>query len=335
MQIKDLGEFGVIQKISGKFPQPEQAGFFGIGDDCSVIQKDDSESYLVTCDTLIENIHFLISKIEPQDLGYKSLAVNLSDIAAMGGVPEYAFLSMALPADTDTAWIDKFLDGLHDLAVREQVVLAGGDTTKSPGNIAITITVIGIIKTDNIKRRNGAKPGDKLFVTGFTGDSGGGLRLLTEGHDDETDQSAADLIIAHNRPKAYTGEGAWLGTLPAVHAMIDLSDGLASDARHIAESSGVAIRIDLDKIKVSESLLIKAGKYGWDATELAVSAGEDYSLLFAADANQSEQIQSAYFEKFGESLDCIGEVHEGEGVAFYRKGKKVKKPYHGFDHFKK
>lgn len=335
MQVKDLGEFGLIQRISDKFQSPDQQGFIGIGDDCSVIPKDDLNSYLVTCDTLIENIHFLTPNIEPNDLGYKSLAVNLSDIAAMGGIPEYAFLSMALPVETDTAWIDKFLDGLHDLAVREHVVLAGGDTTKSPGNIAITITVIGIIETGNIKRRTGAEPGDKLFVTGFTGDSGGGLRLLTEGHKNETDQSVTDLIRAHNRPKVYTGEGIWLGTLPAVHAMIDLSDGLASDARHIAESSRVAIRIDLDEVPVSENLQIKAGEYGWDTTELVISAGEDYSLLFAADASESEQIQAAYFEKFGESLNCIGEIREGEGVDFYRKGKKVKKPYHGFDHFKK
>ncbi len=335
MQVKNLGEFGLIQRISGKFESPDQQGFIGIGDDCSVIPKDDLDSYLVTCDTLVENIHFLISNIEPHDLGYKSLAVNLSDIAAMGGIPEYAFLSMALPVETGTSWIDKFLDGLHDLAIREHVVLAGGDTTKSPRNIAIAITVIGIIKKGNIKRRNGAEPGDKLFLTGSAGDSGGGLRLLTEGHENEADQSATDLIQAHNRPTVYTVEGAWLGTLSAVHAMIDLSDGLASDARHIAEFSGVSIRIDLDKVPVSESLLIKAGEYGWDVTELAVSAGEDYSLLFAADASESDRIQSAYFEKFGEHLTCIGEVRVGEGVDFYRKGKKVKKPYHGFDHFKK
>ena len=334
MQLKDLGEFGLVQKISEKFLQAEHTGFLGIGDDCSVIPKDDLESYLVTCDTLIENIHFQTSKIEPEDLGYKSLAVNLSDIAAMGGIPEYAFLSMALPVDAETDWIYKFLDGLQSLAVREQVVLAGGDTTKSPGNIAITITVIGIIKTGNVKRRNGAKPGDKLLVTGLTGDSGGGLRLLTEGYGDETNQSAIDLIKAHNRPKPYTDEGAWLGTLPAVHAMIDLSDGIASDALHIAKSSGVEFHIDLDKIPVSESLQTKAVELGWDVAELAISAGEDYSLLFTADPVESKWIQSAYFEKFGEPLNAIGDVRKGEGVKFFRNGKKVNKHYHGFDHFK-
>ncbi len=333
MQVNELGEFGLIDQIRKRFEGYYNSSVTGIGDDCAIIPKNKFVSNLVTCDTLIENIHFFKNGIQPEDLGHKSLAVNISDIAAMGGKAEYAFLSLAVPAVTSCTWITRYLDGLHDLARDEGVILLGGDTTKSPEHIAITITVIGSADNQNIKRRSEAKPGDMICVTGYLGDSGGGLQLLLENRK-LTDEHERNLVHTHNHPRVCHHEGRWLASQQAVHAMIDITDGIASDAWHVARASGLTLLIDTEQLPLSESLIITSEKHDWNIRQLAVSAGEDYVLLCTIDPLECDRIQKAYYKKFGSNLFAIGKVKQGKpNVEIFGKGEKISVLSGGFEHF--
>ena len=178
MKVTEIGEFGLIRRFSPPFLAPLAAGELGIGDDCAVLPLPDGSVLLATTDMLVEDIHFLRRAIPPADLGWKSLAVNLSDIAAMGGSPHAAFLSLALPRDVEVEWVDSFFAGLKELAEESGTELLGGDTTRSPERVVVNIAVLGGARPDRVKLRSGARPGDAVCVTGFLGDSGGGLELV-------------------------------------------------------------------------------------------------------------------------------------------------------------
>lgn len=267
MNINKLGEFGLISQIATKFKDLIPSGCSGIGDDCAIIPVSATQSMVVTSDMLIEDVHFITSKITPYQLGYKSLAVNLSDIASMGATAHSSFLSIALPSHITVDWCNDFFEGYR----AHNIALLGGDTTKSTDKIAINITAIGIVDNVNIKLRSGAQVGDKIYVTSTLGDSAGGLRAILEGVD-------SPLIDDHNMPIPHLVQGLELGTECQVHSMMDVSDGVASDLRHILRASGVGAKIELTKIPISESLRNSR----WNALELALTGGEDYCLLFTA-----------------------------------------------------
>ena len=311
MKLSDLGEFGLIAQIRERFPAPD--GTTGIGDDCAILPQRDGRDTLVSTDMLVEGTHFLRDDIPPYDLGWKSAAVNLSDIAAMGGQPTGTFLSLALPADLDAGWVEEFLRGYRDLSARFSTPLLGGDTTASPDRICINVAVLGECPTRMARRRSDARVGDLVCVTGTLGDSAAGLKAILEGVEHDADVQA--LIDRHYRPLPRVEEGRQLAATPGVHAMMDISDGIGSDLRHILEasscqqtgmSSSGGGRVPLKghfraerglffcpgsgspgdpdtSIPVSDVLRRVCDKFGWDATELAVSGGEDYELLFTVD----------------------------------------------------
>ncbi|MCX8010773.1 MAG: thiamine-phosphate kinase, partial [Ignavibacteria bacterium] len=227
MKLSAIGEFGFIKRASEILNQKLPKDIVGIGDDCAVIPIESNKSLLVTTDMLVEDIHFLRDKISPLDLGFKSLAVNLSDIAAMGGEPKSAYISIAIPPDVEIEWLDNFYSGIRQLTESENVYILGGDTTKSPNKIVINFSVIGIAQTNFIKYRSSALVGDYICVTDFIGDSGGGLKILLNNL--ESDDDAKYLVQRHNKPKPQIQEGKWLATRPEVHAMMDVSDGIDSD----------------------------------------------------------------------------------------------------------
>ncbi len=332
MNLRDLGEFNMIQRIAPLFAR-EDAGTLGIGDDCAILPWGEGRSLLATTDMLIEGSHFLIERISPEDLGHKALAVNLSDIAAMGGKPLAAFLSVGLPSTTTVEWIDRFFAGLAEQSRAAACPLLGGDTTKSPGGVVINITVLGTIETALIKTRAGAKPGDVLAVTGNLGDSGGGLKLLlaTSALDTAAERS---LMQAHHRPVPHMAEGQWLAERTAVHAMMDVSDGLGSDVRRIMEQSKVGAEIQLDGLPVSPALQEVARQYQWDAASLAVGAGEDYCLLCAVDAPAFPETSRAFEADFGRPLFPVGRIIAGHDLVFRVAGEIAAPGIRGFDHFK-
>jgi thiamine-monophosphate kinase len=269
VKLSELGEFGLIDRFSRRFLQKLPAGVVGIGDDCAVIPQNEQTSLLVTTDALVENIHFLRSAIRPEDLGYKALAVNLSDIAAMGGTPSHIFLSLAIPKECEVEWLDQFFEGFYGLAQSESVTVLGGDTTQSPGPFVINVTLLGTARTEFVKFRSTAQVGDWVCVTGYLGDSSGGLRSLLE--DRPADEDIRRLREAHHRPRPHLAEGKWLASQSGVHAMMDISDGIDSDLRRIMEQSNQGVRIDLEKLPRSPSLKNASALYQWNDVELAAT----------------------------------------------------------------
>ncbi len=333
MKVTEIGEFGLIRRFSPPFVAALAVGELGIGDDCAVLPQADGTVLLVTTDMLVEDVHFLRRAIAPADLGWKSLAVNLSDIAAMGGSPHAAFLSLALPRDVEVAWVDAFFAGLKELADSTGTELLGGDTTSSPERVVVNIAVLGRARPERVKLRSGARPGDAVCVTGFLGDSGGGLELVLAGYA-AADDDEAELLRVHNRPHPHLAEGAWLAARPEVRAMMDVSDGIDSDLRRIGERSHCGARVDLARLPVSSALSRVGAHRKWDVERLAAAAGEDYCLLLAVDPGGLEALAAGFAAAFGRPLAVIGAITDGpEAVRYERAGREAVLHGHGFDHF--
>ena len=326
------GEFEFIRNINRLFLPLVPSGTEGIGDDCAVIPLGDGGLLTVTTDMLVEGTHFLRHRITAFELGFKSLAVNLSDAAAMGATPAASFLSIALPADIAPAWAEGFLHGYKSLSEEFGVPLLGGDTTSSQTGLTVNVTVLGKVSAREIKRRNAARAGDAVCVTGVLGDSAVGLKLLTEAT--EYAKEEHKLIRMHHTPKTWVKEGTWLGTQEAVHAMMDVSDGIASDLRHILNASGVGARIELSRLPLSPEMTKVCRERGWNPERAAAEGGEDYVLLFTADAEECNGLQKDFQARFGAGFTVIGEIAAGKpGIEWYRNGIRVPEDFRGYEHF--
>ncbi|MEG0499656.1 MAG: thiamine-phosphate kinase [Rikenellaceae bacterium] len=325
MDLKELGEFGLIARIKSRFRDSLAKGVEGIGDDCAVIPLNDVSSYVVTTDLLVEGRHFLMDRISPFELGYKSLAVNISDVAAMGAAPRFSFLSLALPSEVCGEWCEQFLEGYHALSSQFSVALLGGDTTAAEnGHMVISVTAIGQVENQNIKRRSGARRGDIIAVTKQLGDSSLALRMILDG-----DDISKDLRAKHNTPLPHINEGIWLGARKEVHAMMDISDGVASDMEHICELSGCGARIFIDKIPQSDVLEKICAEHGWSALDFSLSGGEDYGLLLTVDSEAFECLQREFFGK----LYAIGVITDGDSVVYMDSAGVPMAQKKGFRHF--
>lgn len=312
-----MTEFGFIDKICARFAELPLNGFEGIGDDCAVLPVADGDALLFTADLLNEGVHFLRRATSARELGGKALAVNLSDIAAMGGRPVATLLSLALPPDAGETWAEEFMEGYRALSERYGVALVGGDTTRSGQGITINVTAIGRAPLSCIKRRSAARPGDVLFTTGALGASGAGLRDLLAGR---LDTPAA---VEHRNPRPQVEEGLWLGMRREVHAMMDLSDGLASDLRHILDRSGVGAEVLLERIPVAE---------GSDL-QTAACGGEDYRLLLTADAEGAGRLADEFLKRFGSPLHPLGRITGTRELVWLQNGNPVPLDWHGFTHY--
>lgn len=332
MKLKEIGEFGFIERFKPMFQSLVPESQIGIGDDCAIIPLNESEDWLITTDLLLEDVHFLRNAISPEQLGYKSLAVNLSDIAAMGGSPVGSFLSLGIPPDIEVEYLDALMKGYQTLSSEYNTPLLGGDTTSSKKHLTINVCVIGKCPGGLARKRSMARYGDAVCVTGFLGDSAGGLQILL----DKLSSSAKHdpLLHKHHEPEPRLGEGRFLAGYPEVHAMMDISDGIASDLNHILKASSVSARIHLDWLPVSEALTTNASTHGWNALELAAAGGEDYELLVTVAADKLEVIQKEFQERFGYPLTQIGFIEEGNPeISWYYKSDRVQLSQTGFDHF--
>ncbi len=323
MKLSEINEFDLIQKIKNNFSYDMSSQFQGIGDDCAIFPKNEKEVWLVSTDLLVEGVHFLKDKISAEDLGYKALAVNLSDIAAMGGKPTFLFLSLALPKDLQLSWWEDFMQGFKKLADEYGVKLMGGDTTASLSAIAINVTVIGEMPTKNIKKRSTAQIGDKIFVTGPLGDSLAGLQCVLQ------NEKNPALIKKHYHPVPKLKEGQWLSTLSEVHSMMDLSDGLYSDLKHITKGAV----IDLENIPLSLELKEYAHRKKENAQEMAVVGGEDYELLLTVLAAKADDVQQKFQDFFKRPLFCIGEVTSDQKISYKKNNQEVIIKRQSFSHF--
>ncbi len=311
------GEFDFISEIREKFPSP--AGVLGIGDDCAAIPQRSGEETLVSTDMLIEGTHFLIDDITPYQLGWKAAASNFSDIAAMGGSPVGTFLALALPKDLPVKWSEEFLAGLHEISSKYGFPLLGGDTTASPEGVCICITVLGRAASGRSLKRSGAVVGDLVCVTGTLGDSAAGLSAILKG--ERRSDEVEYLVSRHYLPEPRVAEGIALAESGGVHSMMDISDGIGSDLRHIMKESKVGIEIDIDKIPVSNQLRLYCNRNNVDMYSFAAAGGEDYELLFsvAPEAEPSLKVEHT----------VIGRVTPGRSLVW----KGSDKDYVGFRHF--
>ncbi len=320
MVMSQRGEFGFIDYIKANFPVQE--GTIGIGDDCAVMPAGEGE-LLFSTDLLMEGVHFLRNESSPEDVGWKAAAVNLSDIAAMGGTPVATFLSIALPKEAQGEWAERFIEGYTDISRRYGVPLLGGDTTSSLRDIAVNVGVLGRCPSGKRLMRTGAKVGETIYVTGPLGDSAGGLQAILKGIDrtEETDV----LIGRHKRPVPRIDAGKVLMESGKVGAMMDISDGIASDLRHIMKASGVGAVVALDKLPYSEQLHSVCAEHGWDRFELATSGGEDFELLFTGPEGLENVMDIKVYP--------IGRIVQGNNLTWTLDGKKADFDFNGYKHF--
>jgi thiamine-monophosphate kinase len=307
----------------------------GIGDDAALVDVGDRLDILTT-DLLVEDVHFRRDGISPRDLGYKAIAVNVSDIAAMGGSPRYGLVSVALPRDVAIGWVVELYGGVRDASAEYAMTVVGGDTSLSD-RIVLSVTVTGEVAKDGAVTRAGARPGDRLVVTGALGASAGGLRLAEA--DPEAVRSAVgsewarELVAAHVRPQARVGEGQTLAQAGAT-AMMDLSDGLAIDLGRLCRESAVGAAVELARIPVAPGLAPLAGVLPIDPLQLALSGGEDYELLAALPPHAVGPATSKIRERFGTPLTEVGEIRREEGlVAVLEDGSERPLEPTGWDHF--
>ncbi len=288
----------------------------GIGDDCAVLELTAGELLVATTDLLVEDVHFRRRYTEPADLGWKALAVNLSDVAAMGARPRWALVALACPAGTTMDEVEAFYEGLAALGAEHEVMVVGGDTSASPAGWMVNVSVLGTTDRPPLLR-SGARPGDVVAVTGDLGRAAGGLALL--GRREAPAGIAADALAAltgaHLRPRPRTREGQWLAAAGAVTAMIDLSDGLATDVRHLAEESGVTARVVLGRIPVADATRSVARALRQDPLGWATSGGEDYELLLTCEAASFERVRAGLREATGTALTAIGSIEAGPPAA--------------------
>ena len=333
---QELGEFAFIDRIAAHGLVREEGVVCGIGDDCAVFSLEGDRVLLMTADLMVEEVHFLRTA-DPEGIGYKLLAVNLSDVAAMGGEPRDAVVSVAIPTDFDVGYMERIYEGLHACAARFGVNVAGGDTTRSPGPLVLNLTLTGRMARDRVCTRSGARPGDLVCVSGTLGDSAAGLALLLGREAEIASEDRAYLLRRHHRPEPRVALGQALAETGALTAMIDLSDGAASDLRHICQRSEVSAAVVSDRVPTSPALRSFCRATGTDPMSPALSGGEDYELLFTVDPERAGRIEALGREGDLPPVTRIGRIETGPPALFLQAKDGGREPLEasGFDHFRR
>ncbi|MEA3348213.1 MAG: thiamine-phosphate kinase [Pseudomonadota bacterium] len=334
LTIADWGEFGFIEALKRRSPKASGDLKLGIGDDASWWSPALDNGILTTTDMLVEGVHFDLSHTSAADLGYKSLAVNLSDLAAMGAQPSTVYLSLALPARIEKAWLESFVDAFLLLAKKHGVQLAGGDTVQSD-QLVISVTLCGLAPAGSPVLRSGAAVGDDLYFSGTLGDSFLGLKLL-QGHlrvPAALREPAIFLQIRHLRPTPRVNLGKMLAGTGAVTAMLDVSDGVIADLGHLLTASG-GLGAELESLRLP---LSNAGRHFLEADLVdyltLLSGGEDYELLFTIPPDQRSKIETIA-AKTAVNLTRIGKITEQAGIYMLVDGsRKALGERGGYDHF--
>lgn len=309
-----MKEFDLIQRLTANLPKNDSV-VSGAGDDCAVLDLGVPGRYvLFKTDAVVQGIHFTASASQEQ-IGHKALGRCLSDVAAMGGSPTAALITLALPPNFDVAFVDGVYAGISALAQRFGVAIAGGETTTNPERLLISVSVLGTVERNRCVHRAGARPGDAIFVTGQLGGSLSGKHLDFE-------------------PRLV--EGQWLATHVDVHAMIDVSDGLAGDLRHILHSSGVGAELLSESIPISREAKLKARNESSAKPPLlaALTDGEDFELLFTVASRDAVAVLDAWKKRFPDlPLTCIGRITETPGLKLRDKTGLREIALHGYEHF--
>jgi thiamine-monophosphate kinase len=326
------GEDALVRAIRALAAGRAQGVRVGIGDDCAVLEPEPGQALLVTTDLLLEDVHFRRRWAGPADIGWKALAVNLSDIAAMGGRPRWALVALACPERTPAGEVTAFYEGALALARAHDVAIVGGDTSASPAGWLINVTLLGQAAAPRL--RSTARPGDVVAVTGSLGGSAAGLATLERGRPPAGLDAAdvARVTAAHLRPRPRVREGQWLAAAGGVTAMMDLSDGLGTDLPRLLEESRAGAGIDLDRLPVEAATRAVAAALGVEVVAWATGGGEDYELLLTCEREAFGRLREGLAQG-GTALTAIGEITpEARRVRWSSGGREVTVA-RGFEHF--
>jgi thiamine-monophosphate kinase len=315
--VEELGEHALIERIRLRIPPAPSFVVVGIGDDAAVLEPERNRLEVLTTDCQVESVHFDQTFVGAADIGHKALAVNLSDLAAMGAAPRVALLSLVLPPAMPVESVDALVDGMSALAARARIIIVGGNIARSPGPLIVDVTVTGSVHRRRVLRRAGARAGDDLYVTGSLGGAALGLRMLRQDA-----RSTGDAVDRYRRPEPRTRFGMLLGRNRAARACIDLSDGLADGIRQIGEASGLGAIVEADDLPIEKGSTLRD----------ALGGGEDYELLFAVSPRMRSRLRNARRLAGDLAVTRIGRLTADRAMLLSRNGSTEELPA-GFEHF--
>lgn len=318
MKIKDIGgEFGLIERVKKKAKPYSKGTIVGIGDDAAVLRYNKNNYLLFKTDMLVEDVHFSLKYFVPEQIGAKAIEQNVSDIAAMGGLPKYAVVSLGLPKNIDADVVDGIIGGINKKCRQYRIDFVGGNLSSSR-RIIINVSMLGFVEKKYLALRSGAKIGDFVFCSGDVGASAVGFELLKQNKDGKS-------IKRHLEPKSRLALARKLVKI-GITSMIDVSDGIASEVRHICEGSKTGAVVYADKIPISKDTIIDSKKLGKNPLDFALYGGEDFELVFTANKSKLKQLKKYDVSVIGEIVD------KKDGVKLVKDGRKSKLKS-GFEHF--
>ncbi len=310
--LRDIGEFDLIDLLNADVTGSEGL-IIGIGDDAAAFQVPAGQAVVTTCDVQVEDVHFRRRTHKPEDVGWRAIAVNLSDLAAMGAQPLYLIISLGLPADLEIDWIKAVYAGIAEINRWHSVVIIGGNVSRTTGPIFVDVTAVGCCEPARLLRRSGAKPGDLIVVTGTPGYAALGLALAESGQADRYPEGER-FLLAHKKPTPRVAEGQLAAVSGVVHAMMDISDGFLGDLAHLCNQSKVGAEIDVEALPLNREFVEMAGRLGLDPVKVFLGGGEDYELLMAVAPDSFDQLASEFAERNLAPLQAIGRFTVGPGV---------------------
>lgn len=334
MLVEDLGEFALIKRIAEIVGASGRDTVVPLGDDASVVKANPSRYIIFTTDILIEDVHFRLGFGSPRQLGYKTLVVNISDIAAMAGLPRFAVVSLGLRPRTEVSFVEELYEGMKEAADKFEMNIVGGDTSRSAQTV-INVALLGEVEPELLRTRSEARVGDTILVTGFLGASAAGLELLLDPRDRVLSQWDDELKHRHLFPPARIREARTASRLGA-RAMEDISDGLVAEIGHICEQSRVGARLDASAVQIGKGVIEVGQALGKSSLELALSGGEDYELVFTAPQKSAQAIASAVESETGTKVSIVGEITPAEeGIIFLDDaGQRIEVASRGYEHFR-
>jgi len=326
----ELTEDGLVAAIADAIGTPPRRLRVGIGDDAAAWQPDAHHLELITTDMLVDGVHFRSASADAAALGHKALAKSLSDIAAMAGRPLLAIVALGVTHAIDEMWVRSFYRGMAGLAGKSRCSIAGGDIVRAPA-LTIAVTVVGDVRRTSMRTRSGAKGGDLVAVTGPLGLGAVGLRAVDAG-DEKLSPRAANWYL---KPQPRLAEGAFLGSRRAVHALMDISDGVSTDLARMARASHVDATVSGDSLYVHPEVAAMTAACGLDTEHVVLSGGDDYELLVAIDPRAYAHVASAFERRFGRPLSVIGRFEIGDGAVWIEhSGRREPLAPTGYDHLK-
>lgn len=336
MLVGDLGEFALIARLQQRLqPTLPTQVIRGIGDDCAVLRPSPGMELLVTTDTQEEQVHFRRDWSTPQDIGWRCLAVNVSDIAAMGGTPLGAVIALAVPAALAVAFLEDLYDGLQELATMYGCPIIGGNVSQASEHLSVTMTVLGEVPAGQGAYRSGAHVGDEIWVTGSLGSAKAGLEVLL--HPEITAAlHAPNALACYRRPRPRLREAQYLRQHGVLHSLIDISDGLSSDLAHICAASGVGAQLMAADLPLGVDVPQVAQALQRDPLALALHGGEDFELCLTAPAGSLAPLQADFTQQFQCPLVCIGTIQAGDAITVcFPDGTQQPLQAQGYDHFRR